>query len=434
MTFDYQRNNRGAALAYDNDELEQHNSDTAAEGAREVENPRTTKFATYARASTKAKVPVRRELVQDLIPLGSVGFIGGQSGAFKTFWALDLAAEVATGGSIAGKRVFRAGAVVYLAYEGQGTLDERWAAICRDKRMKGFPPVFLVRDAKPLSDADAWEALHEMLLDIRDDLRADDTDLQLLIIDTVNMSGMIPDDRENDSGTWGKVFTLLGALAKGLGCSIALVHHAGKDVQAGLRGSSAAHAAADFVIMCEAERDAVSGEVSNRWLHLRKSRYGVEGPIAQMSSESVVVTENEQGEPVSTLVMRYDTAATYVAPARDGKPARNAEPPVTENKRKLMRLYGEMAVKIGAGKWEVEIASLKERWIADYRGRPKAAAQAFKRALEGDEKHGLKGLTSFSPTNKYQRLGHTLEYWGTDDSDTPVIVGAFGVDLNKTTT
>lgn len=420
--FRYKRT--GRSVGYDHEERFPENDNHPDEGREEPAlagaETRRGKFATFVRASTKTKVPIRREVVQDMIPAETVGFIGGQSGAFKTFFALDLAASVATGDMIAGKKVFRSGGVVYLAYEGQGTLDERWAAICLNRRLHAPPPVYLVSDAARLDRDEAWENMFHDLLDLSNNLEYGGEQLQLVIIDTVNMSGMIPDEKENDSSTWAKVFIELNGIAKLLKCSIALVHHAGKDVNAGLRGSSAAHGAADFVIMCETERDAVSGEVSQRWVHLRKSRYGVEGPLARMDSERVMVTEDEEGNPVSTLVMSYDTEASYVAPARDGsKPKAASGPSIGESKRKLIKLFAELSLRPdGTNRWEADIEKMRGRWVDEYNGSPRAAKAAFERALRGNEKSNLKGLVH-DVSNQFSADRHTLAYFGCVDSDTP---------------
>ncbi|TGS61796.1 hypothetical protein EN844_28920 [Mesorhizobium sp. M3A.F.Ca.ET.201.01.1.1] len=62
------------------------------------------------------------ELVRDTMPRTGVGFYGGQSGAYKTFFAIHSATCFMTGEPLAGRDIERTGGVVYWAAEGEGTI------------------------------------------------------------------------------------------------------------------------------------------------------------------------------------------------------------------------------------------------------------------------------------------------------------------------
>ena len=71
-------------------------------------------------------------MVKGILPESGVAIIPGQWGSYKTTTALDLALSVMTGRPFAGRyRIKRAGAAIYFALEGAGTLQSRLAAIAK---------------------------------------------------------------------------------------------------------------------------------------------------------------------------------------------------------------------------------------------------------------------------------------------------------------
>lgn len=93
------------------------------------------------------------ELVDGILPEFGVGFIGGASGALKTFGIMDWLATISTGGSIAGREVMRPGGVIYIAFEGKDTVEARHVGLCIDRgREMDRAPFYVIRDAKPIHD------------------------------------------------------------------------------------------------------------------------------------------------------------------------------------------------------------------------------------------------------------------------------------------
>lgn len=279
-------------------------------------------FGTLELMHSSRPLPVFSELIENTIPEFGVGFIGGASGALKTFGILDWLASISTGESIAGREVMREGGVVYIAFEGKDTIDARHRGICidRDGAMDGAP-FYVVRDAKPVQEDHDYMRLEASLVRWNAHmLEAHGKPLTCVAIDTVVAAEMIPPEKENDPAWWQRVFNLLKPIAERLKIVIMLSHHAGKDAEKGLRGSSANHAAADFVVVFETDRDPITGEVKSRWVHLRKTRYGGgEGPIAKIEPAEVVVGTKANGKDMTTLVMRYDTEA------KRGKPGKSKD-------------------------------------------------------------------------------------------------------------
>ena len=260
------------------------------------------------------------------MPRTGVGFYGGQSGALKTFFAIHSATCFMTGEPLAGRAIERTGGVVYLAAEGEGTIDGRVTA--RRTRLEDPDetlPFYLLTSVGAIGDAAAYTNLEARLKEATDDMRTRfDVPLVAVIIDTVSAAGMIAEDKENDPGAWQKVFDGLQPIAARLGCVIILVHHAGKNASAGLRGSSNARAGADFALMLACDRDEITGLTANHFLHLAKSRDAPEGPIAAIKSEPVQIGTREDGSPITSLVLDFDTEGR--APPKKAKASKTDRP------------------------------------------------------------------------------------------------------------
>ncbi|MFK4823770.1 AAA family ATPase [Paenochrobactrum sp. BZR 588] len=266
------------------------------------------------------------ELVRETLPRTGVGFFGGQSGAFKTFFSIHAATCFMTGEPLAGREIERIGGVVYLAAEGQGTIEGRLKA--RRSKLASpseLLPFYRLDEMGPLMGKAAFDALEERLIEADQSFKNRfDVDLVALFIDTVTAAGMIAEDKENDPGAWQKVFDRLQPIARRLGILIILIHHAGKNASAGLRGSSNARAGADFSLILACERDEITGLTKDHFLHLSKSREGAEGPIAAIHKEEVVIAHRDDGSPITTLVLNFDTGNK--APEKKARPNKTDGP------------------------------------------------------------------------------------------------------------
>ena len=258
------------------------------------------------------------EIVRDTIPARGVGFMGGQSGAYKTFTALDMLFCIATGEPFAGRAIERRGGGLYVAAEGQGTIRDR--IIARRTRLPypeaDIPILMLANFGQIISNADyaAFE------VEIR---RAQATfwerfgfGIGVVVIDTVAAAGMIPEDKENDPAAWSRIFNFLGPISEAINAPIVLIHHYGKSAEAGLRGSSNARAGADFVLALTCDRDEQTGDHSNHALALTKSRTAPEGSIAAVRAVPVEIGRRMDGSPVTSLVLEFDTGTKVVSGSR----------------------------------------------------------------------------------------------------------------------
>lgn len=248
------------------------------------------------------------EVIRDTIPETGVGFLGGQSGAYKTFCAIELAICMTMGLPFAGRKIERTGGVLYIAFEGAGTIQGRVQA--RRSRLDDPNveiPLVMLSGFGPIARPQDYEDLKKRIKDACDDIKSEfGVELNAIIIDTVTAAGMIPEDKENDPAAWQRVFDGLNPISKKFNVPVILVHHYGKSADAGLRGSSNARAAADFVLAMTCQRDEITGDTSGHFLALTKSRAAPEGGIAAVTAEQVEIGHRADGDPVTSLVLNFD--------------------------------------------------------------------------------------------------------------------------------
>lgn len=171
--------------------------------------------------------------------------IYGRYGEGKSFAALDIGLHVATGRPWFGRAVAQ-GAVLYVAPEGYHGLKRRRAAWCKQHGLSRTPKEFaLVRGSIDLQRADGVTL--ESLADAAREHRA-----KLIIIDTLN--AVFGGADENESAAMSKARHELERLRDLSGATVLVIHHAGKDIERGLRGSSVLGGALDTILLVHGGR------------------------------------------------------------------------------------------------------------------------------------------------------------------------------------
>lgn len=248
------------------------------------------------------------ELIRDTLPLKGVAFIAGQSGAGKTFLALELAVCVMTGPPLAARAIEQQGGVLYCAFEGAGTIAGRMKArrSVLDNPDMELPFAIMEGFGVILKAAD-YLAFGVLLRSVAQQMQFRfGVPLRAVIIDTVSAAGMIEPDKENDPGAWTAIFDGLNPISKELQCLMLPIHHMGKSAEAGLRGSSNARAGADAVLAMTCARDEITGDTRDHNLALTKSRCAPEGSIAAVAFDKVEIGNRPDGSPVTSLVIKFD--------------------------------------------------------------------------------------------------------------------------------
>jgi len=178
-------------------------------------------------------------VIKGLIPECSFASIYGPSGSYKSFLALDWACHIATGNDWDGHKV-KQGAVLYVAGEGGFGVTQRIRAWELKHKVKNLNN--LARLPAPIfpSDGDQIKTMIEYCHEIE---TKTGQDLKLIILDT--LARCYGGNDENSSRDMGAFIKGCDTIKQLTGATVLVVHHSGKNVDSGGRGSSSLPAALD---------------------------------------------------------------------------------------------------------------------------------------------------------------------------------------------
>ena len=186
----------------------------------------------------------------------------GQFRSYKSFIALDWALCLATGTPWCGHAVKQRD-ILYIAGEGVAGLKLRMAAWLQHHGIDGPIPGFRVIPlAVNLMDGKEAERL---ILTVTEEYKTDGFTPKLVIVDTLHRS--MPGGDENSAKDMGVVIRNTALIQRQIESALLVVHHAGKDAERGLRGSSGLPGATDAIIRVSPNRRSrhtVSGEAKGR--------------------------------------------------------------------------------------------------------------------------------------------------------------------------
>jgi putative DNA primase/helicase len=249
---------------------------------------------------TPQQVQLRPRLpwaVLHAVPLWGLMSIYGPSGCGKSFLTIDLAAALGEGRDWFDHRVRKACRVVYLALEGAEGIRQRIEA-WEKFHSRQFPVnVRFVFDAFRINDRN--NVLH--LAAAIDEAGGAD----VVIIDTLNRAA--PDMDENSSRDMGMSLEGGKELQSMIGGVVVYVSHTGKDATRGLRGHSSLFAALDAAI-------EVTRTADNREWSIAKSKDGSDGQVHRFHLEVVDLGEDDDGEPITSCVVRHDDTPLTMRP------------------------------------------------------------------------------------------------------------------------
>lgn len=190
----------------------------------------------FIHASQLADLPPIEWLRKPILPKQGLSVIYGASGDGKSFYALNLALEVA-----------QASSVVYMVGEGQYGYPARVGAwVKHHKRSEGS--LYMHMESVSLSDSMALETFIDTI---------QPTNPDLIIVDTVARAMTGYD--ENSTRDMGLFIQACNHLMKRLDCAVLLVHHTNKGGQEE-RGSGALRGASDAMIRIYKEDDVILAE------------------------------------------------------------------------------------------------------------------------------------------------------------------------------
>lgn len=194
-------------------------------------------------------------LVEDLIVDDGLTVIYGDPAAGKSFLAIDLGLRVSHAMDWHGTQA-RSTGVLYIAGEGKRGLGKRVKGWRRKHGMEGVEaPFILLPTAVELTDDKQREKLFRS---IDRAVERAGFKIGLIIVDTVSRA--LAGGDENGSDAMGQFVAACDAIKRYAGGALIGVHHAGKDKDRGMRGSSVLLGACDGVLKVTKSESLVTVE------------------------------------------------------------------------------------------------------------------------------------------------------------------------------
>ena len=202
-------------------------------------------------------------IVDNLVPQADLVMMYGNSGAGKSFLALDLSFAVASGFTWF-NQCSKKGPVVWIAAEAAGAMRNRAKAYAQARGVQlETTELHVIEQTLSLMDREDARILTEVLGEVRP---------RMIVVDT--LAAASGGANENSGEDMNQVLNHCRQLHAATGAMILLIHHSGKDASRGARGWSGIRAAVD------AEFE-VSYNASSpiRTLTVTKQRDGTDGTV-----------------------------------------------------------------------------------------------------------------------------------------------------------
>jgi hypothetical protein len=189
------------------------------------------RYAILSTADLK-NIPRPKPLIDGLLYLDSLAMVYGPSGVGKSFVTIDMAMYIGSNLKWWNAREVANGAVLYVIAEGASGISLRTDAWEKHhgttSGVQWHPSAINIHES-------AWVgALAEVVADIKP---------KLVVLDTLARSILGAD--ENSSRDMGEVIANLDIIRRAAGSCVLVVHHSGKNLDAGGRGSTALKGAMD---------------------------------------------------------------------------------------------------------------------------------------------------------------------------------------------
>jgi len=229
-------------------------------------------------------------LVDGLVERNSLCLIFGKPASGKSFFAVDLAASVATGQSFHGIATQR-GDVVYIAGEGSRGLKRRFRAWAKNNET-AESEIRVMVSRSPVNYRDE-QAAKELETELRSAQR-EGLEPVLFIIDTLarNYGG----GDENSNSDMGRFITVLDQFNARFNCATLIVHHSGHAESNRGRGASALKGALDAEFMCIKDRE-------NIVVSCTKMKDAEEPEDVSLSLKTVEFGFSSEGKAISSAIL-----------------------------------------------------------------------------------------------------------------------------------
>ena len=242
------------------------------------------------------------ELVEGLMTIGGMAVLYGDSNSGKTFFALSLAAHIASGQEFFGRQI-DPGLVVYLASESPGSIRSRMQAI---KKHYGCDLADLAMVPVPLNFYSNQGDANDVIELVKTIEEIKGKPVRLIIGDT--LARMSAGANENSGEDMGPVMARFDAVAQATNAAILIIHHNGKDQAKGARGWSGIRAHIDTEIEV-VEKDGIRSATITKQRELSGK-----GDSIYFQLKVVEMGVTKFGKPATTCVAIPDESASTEQP------------------------------------------------------------------------------------------------------------------------
>ncbi len=292
----------------DTDDLLSKMADKARKAISKPEAPKKGRlaFTLFDEAADAAFAEVERQLVKDMLDLGSMSVLYGKSNAGKSFIALLLAFHIALGTEFAGREVEQ-GLVVYIVAEGGRRFDRRLAALRAKYPEAKNPPLAIVKSSVDLHGNDA--DVKEITRIVSEAEAATGKKALLVIVDT--LARAMGAGSENEARDMNALVTNGDKVRQRTGAHLMYIHHSGKDRAKGARGHSSLRAATDTEI------EVVADGAGLRSMTVTKQRDMETGDVFNFRLVDMQLGTDAEGNPRKSAVAKIvDTTSLQAKRAK----------------------------------------------------------------------------------------------------------------------
>lgn len=233
-----------------------------------------------------AKPHIDVGVIDGLLGPNTLTVLFGESGAGKSFFAVDMAAHIAAAKDWRGYQV-TPGPILYVAAERPQETENRFIAWARHHQV---PRLEVMVTSTPIDLLDPGGSTGEIVHMIEQMAADTGNKVPMIVVDTLARS--MVGGNENSGEDVSQLVANLDYIREKTGVAVLLVHHAGKDASKGARGWSGLKAAADAEIELTADRVAT----------VTKSSAGEDGIQFCFELQSVALGENANGRSVATCL------------------------------------------------------------------------------------------------------------------------------------
>jgi hypothetical protein len=239
-------------------------------------------------------------LVKKVLPRNALTIIYGEPGSGKSFFALDLVAQVARGLTWRGQRT-RQCSVAYIAAEGVAGFGNRLKAYGEGHGVDLASLPVYVRGGQ-FTIMDQAVAVVDAISKL--------PDIGVVVIDT--LAAVTPGANENTSEDMGAAIERANFITQTTGAAVILIHHTTKD-GGSLRGWSGLLGAADSTIKIERKEE-------KRTAYIEKMKEGEDSGKYPFELRVVDLGQDEDGDPITSCVIEESEEVAEKAGARERKP------------------------------------------------------------------------------------------------------------------